>query len=81
MAEDIYRQIRMAGLLFLVPVIVGVWPVAGFFLGDFLRHRFNGPEYMSLIFAFLGFLAGIVELVAIFKALPKDKKANNGPVS
>ncbi len=74
MADDMYRQIRMVGLLFMVPVIVGMWPIAGFFMGDYLRQRLGWSEYSPLIFAGLGFLAGILEMVAIWRALPKDSR-------
>lgn len=80
MAEKVYQQIKMVGLLFMVPVVIGVWPVAGYFIGDFLGRRFGWPEWLALLFAGLGFMAGILELMMIFKALPKDQK-NNGKVS
>ncbi len=81
MAEKVYQQIKMVGLLFMVPVVVGVWPIAGYFLGDFLGKKFGWPDFMALIFAGLGFISGIMELTMIFKALPKDKKTDNGKVS
>ena len=81
MAEEIYRQIRTVGLLFMVPVVVGAWPIAGFFLGDFLQQRFAWPAYSNLMFAALGLMAGVLEISMIFKVLPKDKKPDNGKIS
>jgi hypothetical protein len=79
--KEIYQQIRMVGVLFMTPIVVGVWPVAGFFLGDFLRRHYHWPDYAALLFAGLGFLAGILELIALFKILPKDKKKDGTTLS
>ena len=73
MAENIYRQIKTVGLLFMMPVVVGVWPVAGYFFGEFLHQHFGWPGFSGLMFSALGLMAGALELMMIFKALPKDK--------
>jgi len=65
----------------MTPIVVGVWPIAGFFLGDFLFRHFNWPQYSPLLFAFLGLLAGILEIVALLRILPKDKKKNGRALS
>jgi len=81
MGKETYQQIKMVGLLFMVPVVVGVWPIAGFFLGDFLSKSLGWPGFMALIFAGLGLMAGILELLMIFKALPKEQTKEDGKVS
>ena len=77
MADEIYRQVKTVGLLFMLPIILGVWPLAGYFAGHYLAQRFGWPEYVSLVCAVVGFLAGILEMMRILKAMPKDKKSKD----
>jgi len=73
--KDIYRWIKIGGLLSFLPFILAAGPLAGYALGDYLEKKFGFPHYASLIFIALGFAGSIRETVRIVKmALRAEEK-------
>ena len=50
-----------------IPVFLASGPLFGFFVGDFLQRRFNLDAHAPVIFAGIGFLYSIVEVIRIIK--------------
>jgi len=73
---DLYKWIKIGGLLSFLPFVLVAGPIAGYILGSYLEHKFSLPAYMSIIFMTIGFLASLKEAVRIVKiALKTQEKA------
>ncbi len=74
--SDLYRWIKIGGLLSFLPFVLAVGPIGGFFLGSYLEHRFGLPAYVSIAFITVGFIASLKETIKIIKiALQTQDKA------
>ncbi len=72
---NIYKWLKIGGLLSFLPFVLVAGPLAGFFLGDYLIIRFNFPAYTSYILSALGFFGSARETVRIIKtALKIDRQ-------
>ena len=56
---------RKAGMLLLIPILWGVCPVVGYFIGYLLDLLFHTETLLRLIFLFLGIGAAIRETYII----------------
>ena len=79
MSPSTYKQIKIVGFVFFIPVILGVGPLTGYFLGDYLVRKFNLGFYVMPICVTLGFWAAIEQTIKILKLMAKiesepDKK-------
>jgi len=75
MKQEFYKRVKIAGMISYIPIMLAAAPLSGFFLGDYLRQRFNLPFYFPVIFIALGIIAGIRESVRIIRLVLKiDKK-------
>jgi len=74
--EAIYRQIKISGMIFFIPLLLAAGPISGFFAGDYLQKRFGFPGYVVLLGMAVGFLASISETIRIIKLATRiDKKS------
>ena len=72
--QEIYKRIKIAGIMFFIPLTLAAGPLSGYFLGDFLQNKFGLSFYFSIGFVILGFIASIVEVVRIVRlAINIDK--------
>ncbi|MCX5686328.1 MAG: hypothetical protein NTW09_02545 [Candidatus Omnitrophica bacterium] len=75
MKQEIYKWIRMGGLLSFIPFVLAAGPIAGYLAGEYLIKRFGLPQYISYIFAAVGFAASARETVRIIRiAIKTDKE-------
>jgi len=73
---DLYRWIKIGGLLSFLPFVLVAGPLGGYLLGSYLEHKFSLPGYVSIIFITVGFLGSLRETVKIIKlALKTQQKA------
>ena len=73
---DFYRWIKIGGLLSFLPFVLVAGPMGGFFLGNYLEHKFGMPAYVSIVLITIGFVASIRETVRIVRiALLTQEKA------
>ncbi|MDD5561803.1 MAG: hypothetical protein PHT50_06740 [Candidatus Omnitrophica bacterium] len=72
--EDFYKGVKTVGFLSLVPFMMAVGAISGYFAGVFLQKKFNLPAYTVLICAAFGFAMGVREMVKILKVLSKMNK-------
>ena len=79
MTSSAYKQIKIVGFVLFIPVILGVGPMTGYFLGDYLTRKFNLGFYVMPVCVTLGFLAAIEQTIKILKLMAQiesepDKK-------
>ena len=73
--SDIYKWIKIGGILSFLPFVMAAGPLAGYFLGDYLEKKFGLPRYASAICIIAGFAGSLRETVRIVKmALQAEKK-------
>jgi len=65
--KEFYNRLKIAGLISYIPFILLAAPLGGFFTGEYLRRKFNTPDYILLIFVGFGLLIGIKETIKIIK--------------
>jgi hypothetical protein len=76
--QKLYKRIKIAGLISLIPIIMAVTPLAGFALGEYLQNRFKLGGHIVLVFIALGFLSAIFEIIRIIRLVIRIEKATNG---
>lgn len=76
--DEIYKRVKIAGLISLIPTILVAAPLSGYFIGNYLQIRFGLSPYVTFIFAGIGLLAGIRETVRILKLVIKIEKDSDG---
>lgn len=65
-------QYRQIGLLGTIPILIGVGPVVGFFIGRWLDGKFGTEPYLMIVFLIIGFVASGREIYGIIKQAEKD---------
>ena len=65
--RDLYRRIKIAGLVSFIPFILLGAPLTGYIIGDLLVKKFGFPGYINVILIAVGLLAGIREAARIIK--------------
>lgn len=74
MKQEIYKWIRLGGLLSFIPFILAAGPIAGYLAGDYLVKRFGLPPFTSAVFTAIGFAAGVRETVRVIRIALKANK-------
>ena len=71
---DKYKRVRQLGLLTMIPMILAVAPLIGYYMGSWIDGKFGTDPVFSLIFLALGLFAGARETISILqKAQEKDE--------
>lgn len=65
-----YRQI---GFLTLIPIIMVVAPLLGYFLGSFLDQKLGTEPYLMIVFIVFGFIAAGKEVYELIKRSAKEE--------
>ena len=75
MAKEIYRWLKIGGLLSFIPFVLAAGPLAGYFFGGYLEKKFSLPNFVSVIFITIGFFASAKETIKIIRlALKTEEK-------
>ena len=72
--DDIYKLIRITGMISFIPIILAAGPLSGYVAGDYLEKRFSLSPYVILICIGLGSIASIIEVVKIIKRVLQINK-------
>lgn len=72
--EELYRWVRTAGLLALIPIVLACGPLGGYLIADLLIKKLTLPGYTTIICVILGFIAGVRETVRIIKTALKARE-------
>jgi hypothetical protein len=71
---DIYRWIKIGGLLSFLPFVLVAGPIAGFYIGAYLEKRFSLPAYVSIALITVGFIGSFMEAVKVVKIALKTQE-------
>lgn len=71
--QDIFRFIKIAGMVSFIPFVLVSGPLAGYLAGEFLAEKLSFP-YLKLICVFVGFIAAIFETFKIVRLVLKLDK-------
>lgn len=66
-----YRQLALATT---IPLMMLAAPAVGYFIGKYLDRLLGTSEVMTVIFLFLGLIAGGVESYKLIKRIAKEDK-------
>ncbi len=72
MTKPAYKKIRKTGFLLTIPFIMAAGPLTGYFIGDYLAHRFQWPSFVILLCMGFGFIAAIQEIIKIIRLTVKE---------
>ncbi|MGA2775234.1 MAG: hypothetical protein ABSE81_04155 [Candidatus Omnitrophota bacterium] len=65
--QELYRRIKIAGLISFIPFILLGAPLTGYIIGELLVKKLALPGYTTAILISLGLFAGIREVIRIIK--------------
>ena len=65
--QDLYRRVKIAGLISFIPFILLGAPLTGYFVGDFLVSKFSLPGFVTPVLIGLCLLGGISQVIRIIK--------------
>jgi hypothetical protein len=75
MDKKAFRQIKVVGLMAIIPLVLIGGPWAAYVAGDYLRRRFAWPPLFFLLIISLGFFSSVFEIIRIVKkAIAIDKE-------
>lgn len=74
MEQEIYKRIKITGMVLFIPFAVAIGPLAGFFAGLYLTKKFSLGAYVVFICVTLGFLSGTFETIRIIKFIFRESK-------
>jgi len=72
--EDFYKGMKTVGFVSFIPFMLAAGPLSGYFIGTFLQKKFNLPYWVVLFGVVFGFLAAIIEIIKILKAISRVNK-------
>ena len=73
--SDKYKHVKQLGLLTVIPAMLAVAPLIGFFMGSWIDRWFGTAPVFKLIFLAVGFVAGVRETISLIK---KSQETENG---
>jgi ATP synthase protein I len=71
--EEKARLAQQVGAYITIPFILLASPLVGWLLGSWLDKKFHTQPYLLLLCIFLGFLAGIREVIRVIKRFENGK--------
>ncbi len=72
--KNFYKGLTTVGFVSFIPFILALGPLTGYFTGDFLQKKFNLSAWVVWLGVIFGFLAAIIEIVKILKAVARVNK-------
>ena len=74
MKQEVYKRIKILGVVLFIPFAVGIGPLAGFFMGLYLAEKFSLGVYIIFICITLGFLSGAFETIRIIRFILRESR-------
>lgn len=74
--EEKYSLAKQLGLLTMIPIVLAVGPILGWFIGNFLDEKLGTSPYLMYLFIVFGFVAAGKEVYNLVKkaSLNNNKK-------
>jgi ATP synthase protein I len=73
-----YSATRQVGILTLIPVVLAVSPIVGYFIGHLLDRWLGTDPYLMIVFIILGFVAGGREVANLVRRATEEEKDSDG---
>jgi len=70
--------LRTAGLLLVIPTLLIVSPLVGFWIGDWLDRRFGTAPWLGIAGLAVGFIAAGRETYRIYRRYQAEEEERNG---
>ena len=64
---EVFRRIKVAALLSLIPIVLAAGPLVGYAAGYYLIKLFKFPHYTLVVCAIIGFIAAARETIKIIR--------------
>jgi F0F1-type ATP synthase assembly protein I len=74
--EEYYSYLRQAGIYTVIPIILALGPIIGYYIGSFLDRKFHTEPYLMILFLIFGFIAAGKEVYNLTKRAMKDSENN-----
>jgi len=72
--QEQYKWIRLAGFAFFLPATLVAGPLAGYYLGEYLKNKLNLSDNAVTIFVLVGLLVSLLEVVRIIRVIIREQK-------
>lgn len=72
-STEVYKWIKIGGLLSLIPFVLIAGPLMGYLAYDYLHKSFGVQEYISYILISIGFAASVRETIRIVRITLRAK--------
>lgn len=66
------RNLRTVGLLGAIPMLIGIGPLIGYVIGNWLDGKLGTGPYLMIVFIALGFGAAVKETIKIIKEANRE---------
>ena len=76
--SEVYARLKIAGMLSLVPFILGAGPFCGWYLGIYLQGKFNAPAWALYLCVAAGIAASVQETIRIIRIAIKAQNNDRG---
>lgn len=67
-----YRYVRLVGSMGTIPVMLGVGPLVGFFVGRWADRRLHTEPWLMIVMIALGFAASVRYTIRLLRQVQKD---------
>lgn len=70
--DEYYSYLRQAGIYTVIPIILALGPIIGYFIGNFLDRKLHTEPYLMILFLIFGFIASGKEVYRLVKKAMKE---------
>ena len=74
MDKKFYKQVKVIGLMSIVPFVLAAGPLTGYVAADYLKTKFGAPPWVYFVVIFSGFAAGMTETIRLIKEAMRTGK-------
>jgi len=75
--DKLYSNLRQAGIYTVIPLILAVGPIIGYFIGNFLDKKLHTSPYLMILFIIFGFIAAGKEVYNLTKRAMQEMDNEN----
>lgn len=79
--DKFYSNLRQASIYTVIPLILAVGPIIGYFIGNFLDKKLHTAPYLMILFIIFGFIASGKEVYDLarraMQEMDQEDKKNN----
>jgi hypothetical protein len=65
--KELYKRIKIAGILSFIPFVLAGGAVAGYLTGDYIEKKFSSVSFAVPVCIGIGLVVSVIEVVRIIK--------------